>query len=154
MATYTEEAMRRAMESLNRHHQRYPIWKPGYDPFQKKEPEMGCIYLLTDKLTGKRYVGQAKYKDGKGNNHGLEGRWKKHVSNAMQNRNQCKLLEKAIREHGPENFERNIIDQAEVGFDLDRLEEHYIRTLHTRYPNGYNIVTTKRQGARKGARSY
>lgn len=155
MALYSEDAMRRALAFLDEYHQQYPIWtsdKDRYNPFQQKEPEIGCVYLLTNRISNKRYVGQSKLKTANGKEHGLEGRWKQHVSNANSGKKSCKLLEKAIRDSGPDNFDRQVIDHATVGFDLDRLEEHYIRTLCTRYPNGYNIITTKQQGARKGSK--
>ncbi len=125
-------------------HKRNPIY---FTPDQRNntvQPEEGIIYLLTNRVNGKKYVGQAKNKLSTGKDHGLEGRWVKHVYNAQNNKSQCKLLEQAIREFGPEAFSREVIASGVVGPELNLLEEKYIKELHSRRPKGYNILMGKR----------
>ena len=69
-----------------------------------KEVDDGFVYLRTDKLGGKPYVGQAK----------SSGRYKTRQT-----------------EHGRENpfadFDYDILGRAKPGTELDRLEEFFIR---------------------------
>jgi group I intron endonuclease len=90
---------------------------------------MGYIYLVTNKINRKRYVGQTKDND-------IETRWKKH-------RRVCKhslgrYLLAAYRKYGVENFELKIICVC-FDDDCDKYEDEYIRKFNTIAPNGYNL---------------
>jgi len=79
------------------------------------------IYLITEKATGKMYVGLAGGRDG------IEGRWKFH---------------KSFRGNYPENFfSYEILHPCPYGTtraELSRLEKFYIRELDCMEPNGFN----------------
>ena len=57
----------------------------------------GVIYIITNKLNGKQYVGQAISYSSCGRKWGSLRRWQKHVSNANNNVCECRLLENSIR---------------------------------------------------------
>ena len=85
------------------------------------------VYLITNNVNGKRYVGQTSKS--------LEYRWNLHRYNSS-----CPAMKAAIRKYGYENF------SAEVLFDgidkplADELEKEFIRSFCTRAPNGYNLT--------------
>lgn len=96
----------------------------------------GSIYRATCKATGKSYVGQTrdtKTKAGRPYAYGVVGRWNDHVS--------CRSttpLGLAISEHDPDSF---VVDTLESGIpeeNLDEREAHWIATLNTIVPHGYN----------------
>lgn len=84
------------------------------------------IYLATNKIDGKRYVGQTI--------RSLEDRWKDHCRVKDNN-----YFHRAIRKYGPENFSLEILDTAESEDELDRKEMFWIEKLDTKFPNGYNL---------------
>jgi len=104
----------------------------------------GVIYLVKNTVNDKKYIGKAfsfvkhiKYPCYK---HGTDGRFKRHLSNAIGGNNEIPLLYNDIRTFGIENFEAETL---EVCFkeNLKEREEHYIRTLQTYKDNlGYNIL--------------
>lgn len=79
-----------------------------------KEP-YGFIYITTNMINGKRYIGQKMFK----------GKWKCYLGSGIH-------LKRAIKKYGKENFYRAIIDIAYSKKDLDRLEKEWI--------NNYNAV--------------
>jgi group I intron endonuclease len=85
------------------------------------------VYLITNTINGKRYVGQTKQT--------LANRWSMHVA-----KNHCRYLHNAIQKYGRENF---IIEAL---FDVlnkelaNEFEIEYIERYKTMYPNGYNIL--------------
>jgi group I intron endonuclease len=85
---------------------------------------MGIIYCLTSP-SGKKYVGQTTRT--------LEARLKEHIKY-----NDCKSLYAAIVKYGIENFAIETLEQC-PNEELDNREKHYIHTLNTMCPNGYNI---------------
>ena len=90
---------------------------------------MGYIYLITNILTGKRYVGQTIRKD-------IETRWKEHRKCDKRSAGACLL--KAYKKYGIEKFKFQLIC---ICFDEDcnRYEEYYIKKFNTLAPNGYNL---------------
>lgn len=100
----------------------------------------GQIYLLTNKETGKNYVGQAKCFTGKNNNRwGTIGRWKSHIREAFTpNQDHCTLLNNAIRKYGPDNFEVKTLIKCNVN-DLDENEIKFVQQYNCITPNGYNL---------------
>jgi group I intron endonuclease len=93
--------------------------------------KMGYIYIVTNNLTGKQYVGQTLQKD-------IETRWNQHrkLRKTMLGR----YILSAYQKYGIDNFNFKIIcicfDQA-----CNDLEEMYIKKFNTLSPNGYNLKT-------------
>ncbi len=93
------------------------------------------IYLITNKVTNKKYVGQTRS--------GYKRRWQKHC---------CKthlvlhtLLSKAITEYGKGNFIVSLLKQV-PDIEGDFWEEYYIKHLHTHYSEGgYNMTLGGKQ---------
>jgi len=59
---------------------------------------IGIIYIITNKITGKQYVGQTIQK--------LNRRWGQHITNAKNGLDY--LIYRSMRKHGVENFWRGI----------------------------------------------
>jgi group I intron endonuclease len=90
---------------------------------------MGYIYLITNTVNGKRYVGQTIRKN-------IETRWKAHKK---CDKYSCgSYLLRAYNKYGIDKFKFQIIC---ICFDEDcnRFEEEYIKKLNTLAPNGYNL---------------
>lgn len=89
------------------------------------------IYLITNQINEKRYVGQTVV--------GLKKRFARHISDAKAG--EKFYLHRAIRKYGPDRFTVSLLatakDQKDQK-DLDRLETFWIKMLSTRSPNGYN----------------
>lgn len=88
---------------------------------------MGIIYCITNKLNGKRYIGQTKRKK--------EVRIKEHFQTAKDRRNLH--LYNAINKYGIDNFEVNILKDNLSEDELDMWEMYYIGFYDT-FNNGYN----------------
>lgn len=73
-----------------------------------KEP-YGFIYITTNMIDGKRYIGQKMFRE----------KWNGYLGSGIH-------LKKAIRKYGRENFHRDIVDIAYSKEDLDRLEKEWI----------------------------
>lgn len=84
------------------------------------------VYLITNKVNGKRYVGQTV--------RSLEERWKDHCRVKDDN-----YFHRAIHKYGVENFSLEIIDTADSGEELDEKEIFWIQKLNTLFPHGYNL---------------
>lgn len=84
----------------------------------------GYIYLITNKIDGKQYVGQTRASP--------ETRFKQHrYSNG--------LLGISIRENGFDNFELKVMDIADNIDELNEKEVDWIHKLDTLIPLGYNV---------------
>jgi group I intron endonuclease len=104
---------------------------------------LGEIYLCTNKINGKQYVGQVvSYSNTKRGifKRGFQKRWKDHVNEAklVGGDKGCSYLNNAILKYGEEAFHVELIVQTHVN-DLDRLEHEYIIEYNTKVPNGYNL---------------
>lgn len=93
------------------------------------------IYLITNKVNGKKYVGQhCGDKD---------ARWKQHLSQALKIENPLPLY-RAMRKYGPSNFSYRVLESIplEQGQNyLDEREKYWInhhKSLVT--DNGYNLT--------------
>lgn len=89
---------------------------------------MGSIYLITNLINGKQYVGQTK--------RSVEDRYAEHIQEAL-NTNKNLHLYNSIRKYGIENFSIDILEDNVDEKDLDRLEIYYIGLFDT-FHNGYN----------------
>lgn len=93
---------------------------------------MYYIYLITNNINGKVYIGRTGEKK-------PETRWRKHIREA---RNRCKHhLHKAIRFYGEENFTFTILCWVQDEEASNRLEKFYIQEYDSRNSDkGYNMT--------------
>jgi group I intron endonuclease len=91
---------------------------------------MGYIYLITNKINGKKYIGQSKCDD-------INKRWKQHKM--CSKRYIGTYLFNAYKKHGIENFIFKIICIC-FDKDCDIYEKEYIKKYNTIAPNGYNLT--------------
>lgn len=96
--------------------------KLGYDN--------GVVYLATNLVNGKQYVGLTTTS--------LEERWERHLDQVS--RKNASLIHKAIAECGEENFTIELIDSATSPKNLRAKERKWIKELNTLAPNGYNVT--------------
>lgn len=91
---------------------------------------MGYVYLVTNKINGKQYVGQSLQKD-------INKRWYTHK--IVKKAHLGQILYNAYKKYGVENFDYKIIC---ICFDEDtnKYEEEYIKKYNTIYPIGYNLL--------------
>lgn len=88
---------------------------------------MTKIYLITNILNGKKYVGKTKYS--------LAHRFSQHCNNAYYNT----YIHNAIKKYGKENFKIEELCRCDDSRWAE-LEKFYIKQLHTHYTEGgYNI---------------
>jgi group I intron endonuclease len=92
---------------------------------------MGYVYLITNTINGKRYVGQSQQID-------IEKRWSAHRS--MSPNNVGSYLYAAYKKYGIENFKFQIICIC-FDEDCDTYENEYIQKFNTMRPGGYNLKT-------------
>jgi group I intron endonuclease len=85
------------------------------------------VYLITNIINGKRYVGQTVTS--------LENRWKQH-----QKLHSCRYLCAAIKKYGAENFSIEAICEPPTIELMNEFEAEYIERYHTLVPNGYNLM--------------
>jgi group I intron endonuclease len=88
------------------------------------------VYVITNKINGKQYVGQTVQP--------LENRWVRHYSGKGQG---CSAIKSAIKKYGKENFLVEEIYKAESLTDLNEKESEFINKFNTLAPNGYNLTT-------------
>lgn len=84
---------------------------------------MGKIYLITNQVNGKQYVGQTRLT--------LESRFKSHC---RKDKIESMAIRAAINKYGKENFTIELLEETT---DLDDRETYYIEKYDT-YKNGYN----------------
>ena len=93
----------------------------------------GCIYRLTNTVTGKKYIGKSiEFKQ----------RMSHHRSDAlnMKLKRRKSYLQNSIRKHGWENFKQEILIDDVPEEDLNNLEISYIAIENTMVPRGYNMT--------------
>lgn len=102
----------------------------------------GIIYKITNKMNGKIYIGKTKryYGNDSNRSRGIKDRLKKHIGDALGKRDYCRLLCKAIRKYGKENFIIEQITQCKLEL-TSQLETAFISFYKSRDKKiGYNIV--------------
>lgn len=85
------------------------------------------VYLRTNKINGKQYVGQTN------NFRKRENTW-----NCLKARYANKVLQNDRVEFGLDAFSAEILAEVETKEEAWELEKKYIAELNTVYPNGYN----------------
>ena len=91
---------------------------------------MGIIYKVTNTLSGKSYVGQTQ--------DSFHRRRLAHENLALKPKPSY-YFHKALKKHGPENFEWVILEECPAE-NLDNREQFYIAQLDTFAPKGYNLT--------------
>jgi len=84
------------------------------------------IYKVTNKITGKCYIGQTVQS--------LQRRWYKHLHD-----NRCPAMRDALKKYGEDNFTIEVIDTAETIEELNEKEVYWISFFDSLAPNGYNL---------------
>ena len=84
------------------------------------------VYLIWNKVNGKRYVGQTVQS--------LKKRFNEHAT-----KKNSALLGKAIRKYGRENFYCGIIKTCTSKEEMNYWEKYFIVALHCKVPHGYNL---------------
>jgi len=92
---------------------------------------IGCVYLVTNKVNEKKYVGQTKKT--------VIGRWKAHL-NAAKNDSPY-ALHRAIRKYGKESFTIECVEEV-VGTHLELVaaEIRQVALYASTFPGGYNMT--------------
>lgn len=91
---------------------------------------MGYIYIITNKVNEKQYIGQTEGT--------IEHRWKIHLKDVYKKQNEQRPLYSAIRKYGSENFTISILEEVDNS-QLSTKEIFYIEKYKT-YSNGYNAT--------------
>lgn len=89
--------------------------------------KVSAIYCITNKLNGKKYIGQSINVYERIKQHKREWKYPKRIN----------PLYRDIQEYGLENFEFKVIEKCPI-YLLNSREEHYIALYNTIQPNGYN----------------
>ena len=93
------------------------------------------IYLITCKITNKKYIGQTcHYMGTKKQKWGYLKRWEQHKSKTSR----CTLLKNAIQKYGTKNFSIECLLKCDNKIS-DYYEKIFIDVYNTLYPNGYNL---------------
>ncbi|AYV78682.1 MAG: GIY-YIG-like endonuclease [Edafosvirus sp.] len=104
----------------------------------------GLIYLVTNKINNKIYIGKTKTHYGDGKEFGVDGRFDVHFKNAKstakKTRNECPRFYNAIRKYGDENFSIETLLTCEVDEYDDKETEMIAKYDATNRDIGYNIA--------------
>jgi group I intron endonuclease len=104
--------------------------------FSYGDKAMGCVYLATNRINGKQYVGQT---------FNLDDRKKAHKRTAL--RGAMFAFYCAIRKYGFISFDwktlkyREFLTKKKDKVWMNYWEKYYIKKLNTMSPNGYNLTT-------------
>ncbi|MFC6644446.1 phage portal protein [Granulicella cerasi] len=130
------------LDDLGRHRNSlHPSQTPRTPPTmtQAKPQAHGVVYVITNVITGQKYVGQTVRP--------VERRWRVHVRDAKACSYRSRLHD-AIREHGESNFTVHVQSNCVGRRALDTAERFYIALYRTQNPAyGYNL----RSGGQAGS---
>lgn len=93
------------------------------------------IYVITNLLNGKQYVGQT--------HHTIQKRWKRHCWECT---NSNMPITQAIKKYGKENFKIELLEECVSQEDMNDREIYWAKHLNTFSPNGYNLKAGKANG--------
>lgn len=101
---------------------------------------MGCVYLITNKVNGKIYVGKTIKV--------LHARWNDHIiGSRRKGKGKILLVQKAIRKYGPENFSIITLLESDDDNILSIKEREFIKKFDSRNLSiGYNLHEGGRGG--------
>jgi group I intron endonuclease len=99
------------------------------------------VYLITNKVNGKVYVGQTTYAD-------PDKRWSVHKALAKNGSDGCPKLLRAMRKHGIDSFTFEVLVSTSTQEDLDKFEIEFIEKYNS-IKTGYNV----KEGGSRGKHS-
>lgn len=94
------------------------------------------LYLVTNKINGKRYVGQTQ------SNIGYLSRWSDHCNESLHSEGHQGVFHSAIKGYGIDAFEVHRIFHDIPEDKIDELESLWIRRLNTFYVDGWGYNMT------------
>lgn len=104
---------------------------------------VGEVYLITNNINGKQYVGQTvshRLNHKRYRPFGYLKRFDDHCSAARTTSSKTTYITNAIRKHGEEAFKIELLLRCPKD-ETDTYEQKYISKYNTLYPNGYNLTT-------------
>ena len=93
---------------------------------------MAYIYLITNDINGKQYIGKTEHND-------LKERWHEHLNDYKRKRCEKRPLYSAMNYYGPEHFHIKEIEYISSDKNLEEREIYWIEKYDT-YHNGYNAT--------------
>ncbi len=93
---------------------------------------MAYIYLITNDLNGKQYIGKTEYEN-------IYKRWKEHLRDYKKEQCEKRPLYNAMNRYGIEHFHIEEIEYVPPEIDLETREIYWINYYNTYY-NGYNAT--------------
>lgn len=98
------------------------------------------LYVITCKITTKKYIGQCKQILSNGNKWGYKKRFKQHITSSLNKSSKCRKLMHSILKHGPNNHIVKLIKVCKESW-IDEEETKYISLYKTLHPLGLNLET-------------
>lgn len=89
---------------------------------------MAYIYMITNDINNKQYIGKTEFS--------IEKRFKKHLQDATRPQMGERPLYKAINKYGPEHFSVKLIEETDCPEEREQFWIEYYGTFH----NGYNAT--------------
>ena len=93
---------------------------------------MAYIYLITNDVNGKQYIGKTYYNN-------IQKRWKKHCDDYKRLQYEKRPLYDAMNKYGIEHFHIQEIEYVPLEMNLEEREIYWIAQYDT-YHNGYNAT--------------
>lgn len=90
---------------------------------------MGTIYLISNKINSKKYVGKTIRP--------IQVRWKEHLKDVHNPHKNHNKLYRAMNKHGIDNFSVEILEEDVPNELLEEKERYYIKLFNSYY-EGYN----------------
>ena len=100
--------------------------------------QKGVVYLITNRVNQKQYVGQTTRK--------LQQRWNDHIAASKDESNDFALY-RAIRKYGVESFTIEPLVECDSADELNYAEQYFIEALGT-LKEGYNMTSGGDNGYR------
>lgn len=91
---------------------------------------MGYIYVITNQINNKQYVGQTSFS--------IQDRFKQHIKDSKKQDIQNRPLYKAFNKYGTENFSISLLEECPQA-QINEREQYWIEKLNT-FHNGYNAT--------------
>lgn len=128
------------ISSFSKYRIDFDINKPIMSQIPQPEKDWGEIYINTNIVNGKIYIGQAQNYISANIPHRSTGRWKSHKNKSKNATNDdCPIFNGAIRKYGYDNFRVRTLISCHVS-ELDYWEKFFIQLFNSLVDNknGYN----------------